>query len=122
MSLANKKYSNPSQLAQRNESLFVNKNILVAGNIVDDYPMHLETLASSSTFCFSDYRYFSHLRGKLSSSEVHFTANYEGDKKFNLLILFLPKAKQETISVPPEIDDNLLFSYPLKPIVSLPSN
>jgi 16S rRNA (guanine1207-N2)-methyltransferase len=96
MSLANKVYSNPSQLLQRNESLFADKNILVAGNINDDYPMHLETLAQSTTFCFNDYRYYSVLSNKLNASESHFTANYQGDKKFDLLLIFLPKAKQET--------------------------
>ncbi|MCW8996466.1 MAG: 16S rRNA (guanine(1207)-N(2))-methyltransferase RsmC [Psychromonas sp.] len=96
MSLANKIYSNPSQLLQRNESLFANKNMLVAGNIVDDYPMHLETLSQSATFCFSDYRYYNALSNKLNASELHFTANYQGEKKFDLLLIFLPKAKQET--------------------------
>ncbi|MFT6986749.1 MAG: 16S rRNA (guanine1207-N2)-methyltransferase [Psychromonas sp.] len=96
MSLANYSYSNPSQLLQRNESLFTDKNILVAGNIDDDYPIHLQTLALSSTFCFSDYRYYSRLSPKLSASELHFTAHYQGDKKFDLLLIFLPKAKKET--------------------------
>ncbi len=96
MSLANQVYSNPSQLLQRNESLFADKNILVAGNIVDDYALHLQTLAQASTFCFSDYRYYSALSSKLNSSEVYFTANYQGEKKFDLLLIFLPKAKQET--------------------------
>ena len=96
MSLANKVYSNPSQLLQRNESLFKDKNILVAGNIVDDYPIQLETLAQSTTFCFNDYRYYSVLANKLTVSECHFTANYQSDKQFDLLLIFLPKAKQET--------------------------
>ena len=96
MSFANKAYSNPSQLLQRNESLFINKNILVAGNIVDDYPVQLEALAQSTTFCFNDYRYYSALANRLNTSEVHFTANYQGENKFDLLLIFLPKAKQET--------------------------
>ena len=96
MSLTNKTYSNPSQLAQRNESLFNNKRILVAGNIVDDYPLHLETIAKSSTFCFNDYRYYSKLVDKLTASEVQFTANYQNEREFDLLLIFLPKAKQET--------------------------
>ena len=82
MSLTSKTYSNPSQLLQRNESLFINKNILVAGNIVDDYPLHLEALADSSTFCFNDFRYYHVLSDKLTGSKVHFTANYQGDEKF----------------------------------------
>jgi len=96
MSSANKIYSNPSRLLQRNESLFANKKILVAGNIDDNYPQHLQTLAQSATFCFSDYRYYSASASKLNTSEVHFTANYRGEKKFDLLLIFLPKAKQET--------------------------
>lgn len=101
MSLANYSYSNPSQLLQRNASLFTDKNILVAGNIDDDYPIHLQTLALSSTFCFSDYRYYSRLSSQLTSSQVYFTAHYQGDenqadKKFDLLLIFLPKAKKET--------------------------
>ncbi|MGB5445719.1 MAG: 16S rRNA (guanine(1207)-N(2))-methyltransferase RsmC [Psychromonas sp.] len=97
MSLANNAFSNPSQLLQRNESLFINKNILVAGNIDDDYPLQLQSLANSSTFCFSDYRYYSNLKDRLNSSNVFFTDNYQGDKKFDLLIIFIPKAKQETL-------------------------
>lgn len=97
MSLANHTFSNPSRVLQRNESLFINKNILVAGNIDDEYPLQLQALANSATFCFSDYRYYSALKGKLKTSEVHFTDNYQGEKKFNLLLIFLPKAKQETL-------------------------
>ncbi|MFT7053287.1 MAG: 16S rRNA (guanine1207-N2)-methyltransferase [Psychromonas sp.] len=97
MSLANHTFSNPSRVLQRNESLFINKNILVAGNIDDEYPLQLQALANSSTFCFSDYRYYSALKGKLKASEMHFTDNYQGEKKFDLLLIFLPKAKQETL-------------------------
>jgi len=89
-------YSNPSQLLQRNEALFEGKDILVAGNIDDSYPLHLQALANSSTFCFSDYRYFSELNDRLTTSTTVFTDNYQGDKKFNLLLIFVPKAKQET--------------------------
>ncbi len=97
MSVANNTFSNPSQVLQRNESLFTNKTILIAGNIDDDYPLQLASLADSSTFCFSDYRYYSALKDRLNSSEVYFTDNYQGKKKFDLLIIFLPKAKQETL-------------------------
>jgi len=94
MPVTNTTYTNPSQLLQRNEGLFTGKNILVAGNIDDSYPLHLQSLANSSTFCFSDYRYFSALNNQLSSA--FFTDNYQGEKKFDLLLIFLPKAKQET--------------------------
>lgn len=99
MSVKNTIYSNPSQLLQRNEALFEGKNILVAGNIDDNYPLHLQSLANSSTFCFSDYRYFTALNDQLSTSTRLFTDNYQGtednNKKFNLLLIFVPKAKQE---------------------------
>lgn len=95
MSLSNKTYSNTSQVLQRNEQLLKDKNILVAGNIDDDYPVHLQSLANSCTFCFSDYRYYMMLSHQLNASEVHFTDNYQGDKKFDLLLIILPKAKQE---------------------------
>ena len=76
----NKTYSNTSQVLQRNESLFCNKNMLIAGNIDDDYPLHLETLANSATFCFSDYRYFCALNNRLKQSESYFTDNYQDDR------------------------------------------
>lgn len=95
MPVKNTTYSNPSQLLQRNEALFEGKSILVAGNIDDNYPLHLQSLASSSTFCFSDYRYFSELNEQLSTSTRLFTDNYQGEKKFELLLIFIPKAKQE---------------------------
>lgn len=96
----NKTYTNTSQVLQRNESLFCNKNMLVAGNIEDDYPLRLEALANSTTFCFSDYRYYCALNNKLTQSKSYFTDTYQGDdknnKKFDLLLIFLPKAKKET--------------------------
>ena len=95
MSVSNTTYSNPSQLLQRNESLLEGKNILVAGNIDDNYPLHLQSLANSSTFCFSDYRYFSALNDQLTGSTRLFTDNYQGSTKFDLLLIFIPKAKKE---------------------------
>lgn len=99
MSVTNTTYSNPSRLLQRNEALFEGKNILVAGNMDDDYPLHLQALANSSTFCFSDYRYFSAISNKLTTSTTLFTDNYQGEqqneKPFDLLLIFIPKAKQE---------------------------
>ena len=95
MSLINTTYSNPSKLLARNEALFQGKNILVAGNMDDNYPLHLQSLATSSTFCFSDYRHFSELNDKLTESKRVFTDNYQGDSTFDLLLIFIPKAKKE---------------------------
>lgn len=92
-------FSNPSQVLQRNESLFTDKSILVAGFIDDDYPVQLQQLAAKSCFCFNDYRYYAKLKDKLSDSAVYFTDNFQGDAKqqqFDLLLIYLPKAKQET--------------------------
>ena len=91
-------FSNPSQVLQRNESLFTGKSILVAGNIDDSYPINLERIASSSCFCFNDFRYYDKLKDKLTSSDVHFTADYQGkenQEKFDLLLIYIPKAKTE---------------------------
>jgi len=88
--------SNPSLVLQRNESLFAEKSILVAGNIDDQYPIELQAMASSSTFCFNDYRYFEKLQSKLQDS--HFTHNYSGKtdgSQFDLLLIYIPKAKPE---------------------------
>ena len=87
--------SNPSKLLQRNESLFEGKSILVAGNIDDSYPLNLENIASSATFCFSDFRHFSALNNKFQHAERVFTENFQGTKKFDLLLIYIPKAKQE---------------------------
>lgn len=96
---SSRSFSNPSQVLQRNESLFAEQSILVAGFIDDDYPIQLEQHASSSCFCFNDFRYYAKLKDKLSDSEVYFTDNFQGSKqqeKFDLLLIYLPKAKQET--------------------------
>lgn len=95
MPVTNTTYSNPSQLLQRNETLFQGKNILVAGNMDDSYPVQLQSLANSSTFCFSDYRHFSAIKQQLSESTTEFTDNYQGDACFDLLLIFIPKAKKE---------------------------
>lgn len=94
----NSALSNPSQVLQRNKSLFSDKSILVAGNIDDHYPIELQTIASSSCFCFNDFRYYEKLKDKLQQSEIHFTANYqpkERQNKFDLLLIYIPKAKAE---------------------------
>lgn len=91
-------FSNPSQALQRNESLFSEKSILVAGNIDDQYPIQLQTIASSTCFCFNDYRYYDKLKNKLAASDVYFTADFKGNKtqdRFDLLLLYIPKAKVE---------------------------
>ncbi|WP_243836972.1 16S rRNA (guanine(1207)-N(2))-methyltransferase RsmC [Psychromonas algicola] len=88
--------SNPSLVLQRNEALFAEKSILVAGNIDDQYPIELQKMASSSTFCFNDYRYFEKLQNQLQDS--HFTHNYSGKtdgSQFDLLLVYIPKAKPE---------------------------
>lgn len=95
MSVTNTTYSNPSQLLQRNETLFQGKNILVAGNIDDSYPIHLQALANSSTFCFSDYRHFIAVDEQLTTSTSIFTDNYQGTTTFDLLLIYIPKAKKE---------------------------
>ncbi|MGJ8581529.1 MAG: 16S rRNA (guanine(1207)-N(2))-methyltransferase RsmC, partial [Psychromonas sp.] len=90
--------SNPSQVLQRNESLFTGKSILVAGNIDDHYPTHLQTITSTSTFCFNDYRYYEQLKDQLTASNVYFTADFQGNEnqqKFDLLLIYIPKAKPE---------------------------
>lgn len=91
-------FSNPSRVLQRNESLFEGKSILVAGNIDDNYPLHLQSIAASCCFCFNDYRYYQKLKDKLSTSDVFFTDDYKGQenqKKFDLLLIYIPKAKTE---------------------------
>tara|TARA_R110001583_G_scaffold26571_1_gene95691 strand:- start:4878 stop:5924 length:1047 start_codon:yes stop_codon:yes gene_type:complete len=95
MSVTNTTYSNPSKLLQRNEALFEGKNILVAGNIDDSYPVHLQSLASTSTFCFSDYRHFTAVEEQLTSSTSLFTDHFQSNSTFNLLLIFIPKAKKE---------------------------
>ena len=89
--------SNPSQVLQRNESLFAGKSILVAGNIDDQYPIELQKMAASSTFCYNDYRHFDKLQSQLT--DCHFTHNYSGKadrtSKFDLLLIYIPKAKPE---------------------------
>jgi len=93
--------SNPSKLLQRNEALFTGRNILVAGNIADSYPATLAELSQTSTFCYSDYRYYVQNTAENSDntpSDSIFTANFENNKalKFDLLLIFIPKSKQET--------------------------
>ncbi|WP_413701261.1 hypothetical protein ACLKMH_06090 [Psychromonas sp. KJ10-10] len=92
MSVTNATYSNPSQLLQRNETLFQGKNILVAGNIDDSYPVHLQSLAHNSTFCFNDYRHFIAVDEQLTTSTSIFTDNYQGTDTFDLVADLYPKS------------------------------
>ena len=113
MSVTNTTYSNPSQLLQRNEELFQGKDILVAGNMDDRYPAHLQSLARSRTFCCSAYRHFSAINKQLITSEAIFTDNYQGDKKFELLLIFIPKAKKEVQYLLASLTPHLLQGAPI---------
>ena len=97
MLLADATYSNPSKVLQRNEHLFEGKKLLVAGEITDSYPKHLQSIALESTFCFSNFAHFKALENQLDSSEVCFTDAYTGDGTFNTLLIYLPKSKIETL-------------------------
>jgi 16S rRNA (guanine1207-N2)-methyltransferase len=107
--------SNPSKLLQRNESLFAGRKLLVAGNITDSYTTTLAELSATSTFCYNNYRYFAQNERKnnlQAESESVFTANFknENDQAFDLLLIFIPKAKKETqyilANLTPYLSDN----------------
>ena len=87
-------YIAPSQIAQRQLAHFAGKNVLVAGEVEDLFPIELSQTCNSVCVFTTNYGY----HRKLSAySEVQsiFAAELNEEVNADLLLLYWPKAKAE---------------------------
>lgn len=84
-----------SQLLERSESLFAGKRLLIAGAIEDTYPLQLAKLAAEACLFTSDYSRYRQLRAVAGNVEIQFGHQFQSERRFDALLLLLPKAKAE---------------------------
>lgn len=88
-------FSPASQVLERHESLFVGKNVLVAGDFHDDYALQLDT-AVTKIHC-TLFHIYQQLRARSDSETIEFTAipTAQCYQNTDTLIYYWPKNKTE---------------------------
>lgn len=84
----------PSQIAQRQIDYFLQKNILIAGEIEDEFSQELLNYAASVHVFTAHYGVFKQLK-KHQNIPCHFGDTYTENNNCNMLLLYWPKAKAE---------------------------
>ncbi len=87
-------YTAPSQIAQRQIDYFAGKNVLVAGEIEDLFPVELARHCESVSVFTTHYGYYRQLRN-YSELNVCFGAEWQSQQPADMLLLYWPKAKAE---------------------------
>lgn len=94
--MAKSHFSPASQILERHEALFLNKKILVLGDIQDDYPTTLSA-EHINVHCTQFHTYLTLDKRKKNNQQVVFTLLPESDfySDRNLVIYYWPKNKAE---------------------------
>lgn len=86
----------PSELLTRHEDTFADTRLLIAGQLLDDYPVELAKAATSATICVAHAgqaeRYQQLADDK---TQVILSAQPKLELAYDTLLLYIPKAKQE---------------------------
>lgn len=87
-----------SELLKRHPDLVTNKRLLVAGQLLDDYPLELAKSAKATTICTTHAGQAEHYQHQALSNDnlsVILSAIPEPIGQFDIALLYIPKAKQE---------------------------
>lgn len=87
-------YTAPSQITQRQLDYFAGKNVLVAGEVEDLFPVELAQHCNSVSVFTTHYGYFRQLQN-YSQVTSYFDAQLTAAISADLLLLYWPKAKLE---------------------------
>lgn len=87
-------YTTPSQIAQRQLALFKDKNVLVAGEAEDLFPVELREHCRSVSVFTTNYGYYRQLASH-SAISCDFAVEISPQSKADLVLLYWPKAKAE---------------------------
>ncbi|MDR9828405.1 16S rRNA (guanine(1207)-N(2))-methyltransferase RsmC [Vibrio sp. FNV 38] len=87
-------YIAPSQVAQRQLEYFSGKNVLVAGEIEDLFPVELQQHCESVTVFTTHYGYYRKIQ-QHPSIQSQFAAEFTLETKADMILLYWPKAKAE---------------------------
>jgi 16S rRNA (guanine1207-N2)-methyltransferase len=86
-------YTAPSQIAQRQLDYFYGKNVLVAGEAEDLFPIELAQHCQSVSVFTTHYGYYRQLKQR--NVNVTFGVELADSSESNLVLLYWPKAKLE---------------------------
>lgn len=87
-------YSAASQVAVRQLEFFENRNVLVAGELFDTFPIELSHTAASVTLFTTNYGYYRTM-AKYEQVTTFFGAEFNADANIDMILLYWPKAKAE---------------------------
>ncbi|CAG9297792.1 methyltransferase [Celerinatantimonas diazotrophica] len=86
----------PSELLTRHADIFTDTRLLIAGQLLDDYPIELAKVAEYAAIGVAhagQAARYQHLAG--DNTQVLLSAQPKLEKSYNTLLLYIPKAKQE---------------------------
>ncbi|MDW6003053.1 16S rRNA (guanine(1207)-N(2))-methyltransferase RsmC [Vibrio mangrovi] len=86
--------SAPSQIAERQLAYFQGKHLLVAGEIEDQFPLHLQQECQSVSVFTTHYGYYRQIADKQEIT-AYFGATLDDNCHADMVLLYWPKAKQE---------------------------
>ncbi len=87
-------YTAPSQIAERQIAYFENAQLLIMGEVEDQFALELAKVCKSVTVVTSNYLTFQQLN-KHSAIASHFAVEVPDEVKADTLMLYWPKAKAE---------------------------
>lgn len=86
----------PSELLTRHADTFTNTRLLIAGQLLDDYPIELANSAEYAAIAVSNAgqaERYHHLAS--DNTQIILAAEPKFEKPYDTLLLYIPKAKQE---------------------------
>lgn len=105
-------YMPASQLLERNEALFADKDLLIAGSIEDTYPTQLAKIAKKTTLFSYNYGVKRHY-DDISNIENHCGSEYKATEKHQVALVYISKSKAETefllANIAPQLEDDAMI-------------
>lgn len=87
-------YSAPSQITQRQLAYFEGKHVLIAGELIDDFPFELAKHCESTSIFTTNYSYYKQFAGH-NSIQCYFGSELTEPTNVDMILLYWPKAKAE---------------------------
>lgn len=87
-------YSAPSQITQRQLAYFEGKHVLIAGELIDDFPFELAKHCESTSIFTTNYSYYKQF-AEHDSIHCYFGSELTETTNADMILLYWPKAKAE---------------------------
>ena len=87
-------YSTASQVVARQIDYFIDRNVLIAGELDDDFALELQDVAQSVQIFTTHFGHYLNMK-RHDSVQCHFGAELQTDAPVDMVLLYWPKAKAE---------------------------